>query len=83
MCKITKYNNSLIDSKTIINIIDYVKAVNKLKYNIDIDFIKNFIELVEKDECCIHHKMLQEYGILKLTKGTTDIKNLINQYELI
>ena len=82
MCEITKYNNSLIDSKTIINIIDYVKAVNKLKYNIDIDFIDKFIELVDKDECCIHHKMLQEYGILGLNKGTTDIKRILEQYEL-
>ena len=83
MCEITKYNNSLVDSKTIINIIDYVKAINKLKYNIDIDFIDEFIELVDKDECCIHHDMLKKYKVLQLTKGTTDIKNLIKQYELI
>ena len=62
MCEITKYNNSLVESKTIINIIDYIKAINKLKYNID-------IELVDKDECCIHHNMLQKYKVLKLTKG--------------
>jgi hypothetical protein len=27
--------------------------------------------------------MLQKYGVLSLNKGTTDIKNLINQYEFI
>ena len=81
MCEITKYNNNLIDSKTIINIIDYVKAVNKLKYNIDIDFIDKFIELVDKDDCCIHHIMLQKYGVLGLNKGTTDIKRILEQYE--
>jgi hypothetical protein len=81
MCEITKYNNSLVDSKTIINIIDYVKAINKLKYNIDIDFIDEFIELVDKDECCIHHKMLQKYGILSLNKGSTHIKRILEQNE--
>jgi hypothetical protein len=82
MCEITKYNNSLVDSKTIINIIDYVKAINKLKYNIDIDFIDEFIELVDKDECCIHHEMLQKYGILNLKDGTHHIKRILDQYEL-
>ena len=49
----------------------------------EIDFIDDFIELVSKDECCIHHDMLQKYGILSLKKGTTDIKNLINQNNFI
>ena len=80
MSEITKYNNSLIDSKTIINIIDYVKAVNKLKYNIYIDFIVEFIELVDKDDCCIHHIMLQKYGVLNLKDGTHHIKRLLDQY---
>jgi hypothetical protein len=44
MCEIEKYNNNLVNSKTIITIIDYVKAVNRLKYKIDIDFIDEFIE---------------------------------------
>ena len=61
-----KYNNNLVNSKTIITIIEYVKAVNRLKYKIDIDFIDEFIELVNKDECCIHHNMLQKYGVLLL-----------------
>ena len=49
MIDIIKFNNDLIESKRNINIIDYVKEINKLSYNIDIDFIDEFIELVEKD----------------------------------
>lgn len=62
------------NSKTIITIIDYVKAVNRLKYKIDIDFIDEFIELVNKDECCIHHNMLQKYGVSLLKGGSKDTK---------
>jgi phage anti-repressor protein len=83
MSDIEKYNNNLVNSKTIITIINYVKAVNRLKYNIDIDFIDEFIELVNKDECCIHHSMLQKYGILSLNKGTTHVKDMITQYNFI
>jgi phage anti-repressor protein len=83
MCEIDKYNNNLVSSKTIINIIDYVKAINKLKYNIDINFIDEFIELVNKDECCIHHNMLQKYNILNLKNGSTNIKRILDQYEFI
>ena len=83
MCEITKYNNSLVDFKTIINIIDYVKAINKLKYNIDIDFIDEFIELVDKDECCIHHDMLKKYKVLQLNKGTTHVRDILNQYDFL
>ena len=80
---IPEYNIYLVNQQIQINIIDYVKEINKFKYNIEIDFIDEFIELVSKDECCIHHDMLQKYGILSLKKGTTDIKNLINQNNFI
>jgi hypothetical protein len=50
---ILEYNIYLVNNKININIIEYVKEVNKLKYNIDIDFIDEFIELVSKDDCCI------------------------------
>jgi hypothetical protein len=82
MNQITDYNISLINNKTNITIIDYVKQINKLKFNIDISFIDEFIELVSKDECCIHHNMLQKYGILTLKGTTSDIKRMFDQYEL-
>jgi hypothetical protein len=80
---INEYNTYLVENQVNINIIDYVKEVNKLEYNINIKFIDEFIELVSKDDCCIHHIMLQNYGIISLTSGTTDIKRLLKQNKFI
>ena len=68
---IEEYNTYLVENQININIIKYVKEVNKLKFKINISFIDDFIELVSKNECCIHHDMLQTYGIISL-KGTTN-----------
>ena len=76
---INEYITYLVENQININIIEFVKEVNKLKYNIDISFIDEFIELVSKDECCIHHNMLQKYGILVMKGGTQDIKRLLEQ----
>jgi hypothetical protein len=40
-----KYNTFLVDNQININIIDFVKEINKLKYNIDI----SFMDYVHKD----------------------------------
>jgi hypothetical protein len=77
------YNTHLINNQVNINIIDFVKEVNKFKFQIDIDFIDEFVELVSKDECCIHHNMLQKYSISNLKGGTGDIKKLLEQNEFI
>lgn len=53
------YNNYLIENKENVTIIDYVKQINKILYNIDINFLDKFIELISKNECCIHHTMLK------------------------
>ena len=76
---IEEYNTYLVDNQINVNIIDFVKEVNKLDFNIDISFIDEFIELVSKKDCCIHHNMLQKYEIITLQKGTTDIKRLLDQ----
>ena len=77
--EINKFNNDLIEQQYTINIIDYVKEVNNRYYQIDIKFIDEFIELVNKDDCCIHHNLLQKYGISKLKGGTADIKKILIQ----
>ena len=78
---IINYNNYLIEIQKQIDIIEYVKEVNKIEYNIDIDFIDEFIELVSKNECCIHHNLLQKYEISNLKGGSKDIKRLLEQNE--
>ena len=80
---INEYNTYLVENQVNINIIDYVKEVNKIKYKIDISFIDEFIELVSKDNCCIHHNMLQKYEIISLNKGSSNIKRLLEQNEFI
>ena len=79
----SEYNEYLIDNQINVNIIDYVKEINKLGLNIDISFIDEFIELVNKNECCIHHNMLQKYGVINLKSCSSDIKRLLNQNDFI
>lgn len=78
-----EYNTWLIENKQNITIIDYVKQINKILYNIDINFLDEFIELVSKNECCIHHEMLEKYGIINFKSGgSKDVKKLLLQYNL-
>ena len=77
--QIQTFNQKLVDENVDINIIDYVKLLNNESYHIDMSFIDDFINLVDKDECCIHHDMLIKHGILSLTPGTVDVKRIIDQ----
>ena len=77
------YINYLVDNQINVNIIDFVKELNKLKFKIDISFIDEFIVLVSKDDCCIHHNMLVKYGVITLNSGSTDVKNLIKRNNFI
>ena len=45
------YNQSLEANQEVINLVDYVKQINKIKYQIDISFIDELLELITKDEC--------------------------------
>ena len=53
--QIQTFNQKLVDENVDINIIEYVILLNENFYNMDISFIDDFIILVDKDECCIHH----------------------------
>ena len=67
------FNLKLIDNKTNINLLDYVKQCNFT--NIDISFIDKFIELVPRTDFCIPHTYLKDYGVYKLTGGSSDLEN--------
>jgi phage anti-repressor protein len=77
---IKSYNKYLVEKDIKITIIDYVKEVNKRVYNIDISFIDEFLELIEKDDICIPHSMLIKYGVITTSKSNR-IKDMIEQYE--
>ena len=76
---IEEYNNYLVKNKSDVDIIEYVKEINKLTFNIDISFIDDFIKLVDSDTCCIHHSMLQKYGVSNLTAGSSHVIRLMKQ----
>ena len=80
---IQEFNQMLVEDGSDITIVDYIKEINDRFYNIDIDFIDDFIELVDKDECCISHKMLVKYGVLSFTGGSHDIKTILVKNNLI
>jgi hypothetical protein len=43
--------------------------------------MEEFIELIDKDECCINYKRLEELGILKF-KDTHDINRVFEKNNL-
>ena len=69
---INDYNTYLVENQLNINIIDYVKEVNKLnitKKKIDISFIDEFIELVNKEvkhkqSLCFRNKIIKTKFLL-------------------
>ena len=80
--EIQKYNEDLILSNTDINILEYVKKLNDKFYNIDISFIDDFIELVDKDDFCIPHELIYKYGVLS-ERDAHDVKRLLEQYNFL
>ena len=80
---ISNINSSLVDDKQEITIIDYVKLLNTNIFNIDISFIDDFIEFIDKDDdFIIPHEMLFKYQILSKTSSTNVLTSL-NTYDLI
>ena len=80
--EIANFNQELLKNNSDITIVEYVKKINDEFYKIDISFIDDFMDLVGKNECCIHHDMLVKYGVLSLTSGTYDVKIIIEQQKL-
>ena len=77
--KIQEYNTNLVNNMIEIKILDYVKKINTLDNNINIDFIDEFIGLVGNNTFCIPHIMLQTYGVLTKINNTNDVKTLLEQ----
>ena len=79
--EIQAYNQKLVNENDVITIIEYVKKLNDTFYHIDISFIDDFIELVDKEGFIISHDMLFKYQILSKTSSTNVLISL-NSYEL-
>jgi hypothetical protein len=77
-----EYNTYLVNNDIDINIINYVKEVNDLIYNIDISFIDKFLDLVEKDEICIPHEYLIKYSVIT-TERSNNVLQMFDQFDAI
>ena len=78
--QIKEVNESLVRENSEITILDYVKKINDMFYNIDISFIDDFIEFVDKEDFIIHHYLLEKYGVITI-KDTFYVKRLLEKYE--
>ena len=58
-----------------------MKLLNEKIFNIDISFVNDFIELVDKEDFIIHHQLLEKYGVITI-KDTFYVKRLLEQYEI-
>ena len=74
-----EFNEKLIEEETESTIIEYVKELNKEFFKIDITFIDDLIELIGKNECCIHQDMLLKYGVLTDIHTSNNVKRLLDK----
>jgi len=81
MTAINLFNQSLVNED--INIIDYVKKINDAFYKIDISFAEELMSLVDKDGFCVHHEMLQKYGVLSEKYNESDVMCVLKQNEMV
>ena len=58
------FNKKLVEENKQLKIIEYIKLINEQFYKIDISFIDEFINYVNKDEFCISHDLLKKYEVI-------------------
>jgi hypothetical protein len=84
---IIEFNNYLSNNLTKYNINKYFTKIHELfNNNVDISFMDYFLNLIEKkDEFCVKHQKLIEYGIIKEGKDNSHIKDCITNknYEIL
>ena len=78
--QIQEFNKQLIDDEIELTIIDYVKELNKQFYDIDISFIDEFIDLVDKEGFVINYNMLEKYEVIVINNNTGHVKRLLDQH---
>ena len=79
---IEEYDNKT-KNKSDVDIIEYVKEINKLTFKIKIIFINDFIELIDKNNFCIHHSMLQKYDVSNLINQSNEANRIMKQYGFV
>ena len=79
--KIQQFNEFLVKENIDLTIVEYVVELNEKFYDIDITFINEFMELINKDDFIIHHTMLSKYGVLKVDDNIGHVTRLFEQYD--
>ena len=80
--KIQQFNEFLVKENIDLTIVEYIVELNDKFYDIDITFINEFMELINKDDFIIHHTMLDKYNVLNtIEKNSGHIKRLLDQYD--
>jgi hypothetical protein len=76
---INEFNDFLSNNLTKYDINTYFTKIHELfNNNVDISFMGYFLSLIEKkDEFCVEHQKLIEYGIIKEGISSTKIKDCI------
>jgi len=81
MNTIDDFNKKLVDEKIDLPVRAYIEVVNEMFYNIDIKFMNDFMDLVDKDECCIPHDKLETYAGYKFY-DSNDVLKLLEKLEI-
>ncbi len=78
---IQEFNIYLSDKLRNLKLNEYFKEIQSKFYpELDISFMNYFLELIpKKDEICIEHKKLIEYGIIN-TNRSNDIKDCLEKF---
>ena len=79
---ITEFNTYLSDKLRNVKLNEYFTLIQSQFYsNLDISFMDYFLELIDKkNEICIEHQKLIEYGIIKKTQDSSHIKDCILKF---
>ena len=79
---ITEFNNYLSDKLKNVKLNEYFSLIQSEFYSdLDISFMDYFLELInKKNEICIEHQKLIEYGIIKKTQDSSHIKECILKF---
>jgi hypothetical protein len=79
---IIEFNDYISKYSSKYDITNYFTKIHELfNNNVDISFMGYFLSLIEKkDEFCVEHQKLIEYGIINSGR-TNDIKKCIEDYE--
>ena len=78
--KISEFNNELLGENKDITIVEYARELNKKYFNIDISFIDDFIDMVNKDGFNISHETLFKYEIIKKGESSNDVLRILERY---